>query len=189
MADVPARTELKVTTGPIRGSRKIHVGAKEDPSIRVAMRAVDLKPSSGESPVVLYDTSGPHTDPSQRIDIMAGLPELRSTWIRDRGDVEEVVSREVRPEDNGQLGPDRSGGVRPFPAVRKPVLRAKTGANVSQMHYARRGIVTPKIAYVATRENIGRDAILERLGRSASPSCARASRPTSPSSTPTRTEC
>src|SRR6478672_12604647 len=104
MADVPARTELKVTTGPIRGSRKIYAGG----DLRVAMRAVDLEPSSGEPPVVLYDTSGPYTDPAQRIDIMAGLPELRSTWIRARGDVEEVAQREVRPEDNGQLGPDRS---------------------------------------------------------------------------------
>ena len=65
MADAPARTELKVTTGPIRGSRKIHVGP-----LGVAMRAVDLEPSSGEPPVILYDTSGPYTDPEQRIDIM-----------------------------------------------------------------------------------------------------------------------
>ena len=98
MGDAPARTELKVTTGPIRGSRKIHVGGR-----RVAMRAVDLEPSSGEPPVTLYDTSGPYTDPQARIDIMAGLPELRREWIRARGDVEEVAQREVRPEDNGQL--------------------------------------------------------------------------------------
>src|SRR3954453_8163522 len=155
MGDAPAKTELKVTTGPIRGSRKIHVG-----DLRVGMRAVDLEPSSGEPPVTLYDTSGPYTDPAARIDIMAGLPELRSDWIRARGDVEEVTQREVRPEDNGQLGPDRSGGVAPFPNVRKRVLRAKPGANVSQMHYARRGIVTPEMAYVAARENIGREEVL-----------------------------
>jgi phosphomethylpyrimidine synthase len=153
MGDAPARTELKVTTGPIRGSRKIHVG-----NLGVAMRAVDLEPSSGEPPVMLYDTSGPYTDPHQRIDIMAGLPELRREWIRARGDVEEVVQREVRPEDNGQLGPDRSGGVQPFPKVRKRVLRARPGANVTQMHYARRGIVTPEMEYVAIRENLGREA-------------------------------
>src|SRR3954466_13917913 len=124
MADVPARTELKVTSGPIRGSRKIYVEGRPNelgPPVRVAMRAVDLEPSSGEPPVVLYDTSGPYTDPRQRIDIMAGLPELRSTWIRARDDVEEVQQRAVRPEDNGQLGPDRSGGVQPFPNVRKKV--------------------------------------------------------------------
>src|SRR6478752_10421126 len=132
MADIPARTEvnsphatqgeadhgehggggaaqLRVTTVPIRGSRKIYVEGRD--GVRVAMRAVDLEPSSGEPPVVLYDTSGPYTDPQARIDIMAGLPELRAQWIRGRGDVEEVTQREVRPEDNGQLGPDRSGGV------------------------------------------------------------------------------
>ena len=155
MGDAPARTELKVTTGPIRGSRKIHIG-----ELGVAMRAVDLEPSSGEPPVVLYDTSGPYTDPASRIDIMAGLPELRSTWIRARGDVEEVAQREVRPEDNGQLGPDRSGGVQPFPNVRKRVLRAQPGANVTQMHYAKRGIVTPEMEYVAARENMGREELL-----------------------------
>ena len=89
MADVPARTELTVTTGPIRGSRKIWV---EKDGVRVAMRQVDLEPTSGEPPVTLYDTSGPYTDPNARIDIMAGLPELRRDWIRARGDVEEVTS-------------------------------------------------------------------------------------------------
>ncbi|MES2137736.1 MAG: phosphomethylpyrimidine synthase ThiC [Pseudomonadota bacterium] len=160
MADVPARTELKVTTGPIRGSRKIHVGG-----LKVAMRAVDLEPSSGEPPVVLYDTSGPYTDPAQRIDIMAGLPELRREWIRNRGDVEEITAREARPEDNGQLGPDRSGGVAPFPNTRKRVLRARPGANVTQMHYARRGIVTPEMEYVAIRENLGREIAREAAAR------------------------
>jgi phosphomethylpyrimidine synthase len=162
MADVPARTELKVTTGPIQGSRKIYVDAGE--GVRVAMRAVDLERSSGEPPVVLYDTSGPYTDPARRIDIMTGLPELRRDWIRRRGDVEEVSQREVRPEDNGQLGPDRSGGVQPFPNVRKHVLRAKAGANVTQMHYARQGIVTPEMEYVAARENLGRQQLHEAAG-------------------------
>ncbi|WP_066661031.1 MULTISPECIES: phosphomethylpyrimidine synthase ThiC [unclassified Sphingomonas] len=156
MADIPARSELKVTTGAIRGSTKIHVGPR-----KVAMREIHLEPSSGEPPVRVYDTSGPYTDPNARIDIMAGLQELRRDWIRDRGDVEEVTQREVKPEDNGQLGPDRSGGVQPFPNVRKKVLRAKPGMNVSQMHYARRGIVTPEMEYVATRENLGRQMLAE----------------------------
>jgi phosphomethylpyrimidine synthase len=153
MGDAPARTELKVTTGPIRGSRKIYVDG-------VAMRAVDLEPTANEPPVILYDTSGPYTDPAQRIDIMAGLPELRAGWIRGRGDVEEIAQREVRPEDNGQLGPDRSGGVQPFPNVRKRVLRARAGQNVTQMHYGKGGIVTPEMEYVAARENLGREAAL-----------------------------
>src|ERR1041384_26055 len=161
MADAPARTELKVTPGPIRGSRKIYIDGRD--GLRVAMRAVDLEPSSGEPPVTLYDTSGPYTDPASRIDIMAGLTELRRDWIRGRGDVEEVAQREVRPEDNGQLGPDRSGGVQPFPSVRKRVLRAKPGANVTQMHYAKRGIITPEMEYVAHRENLGREAIADHV--------------------------
>lgn len=154
MADIPARTEIGVTTGPIRGSRKIHVGHR-----RVAMREITLEPSSGEPPVRVYDTSGPYTDPDARIDIMAGLPQLRREWIVGRGDVESYDARDIRPEDNGQLGPDRSGGVAPFPNVVKRPLRAKAGANVSQMHYARRGIITPEMEYVAERENLGRERL------------------------------
>jgi len=160
MADIPARTELAVTTGPIRGSRKIHVGP-----LKVAMREIALEPSANEPPLRVYDTSGPYTDPQARIDIMAGLPELRRDWIRARGDVEEVDQREIKPEDNGQLGPDRSGGVQPFPNVRRRVLRAKPGMNVSQMHYARKGIITPEMEYVAIRENAGREALKEALVR------------------------
>jgi phosphomethylpyrimidine synthase len=125
------------------------------------MREVDLEPSSGEPPLRLYDTSGPYTDPQARIDIMAGLPALRRAWIEGRGDVERYDARELRPEDNGQLGPDRSGGVQPFPNVVRRPLRAKPGANVSQMHYARRGIITPEMEYVAARENLGREIALD----------------------------
>ncbi|WP_419827128.1 phosphomethylpyrimidine synthase ThiC [Sphingomonas sp.] len=160
MADIHARTEMKVTTGPIRGSTKIHVGEH-----RVAMREIALEPTANEPPVRVYDTSGPYTDPQARIDIMAGLPELRREWIMARGDVEAVDARAVRPEDNGMKGPDRSGGVVPFPNVRKRPLRAKPGMNVSQMHYARRGIITPEMIYVAERENVGREGLLEALPR------------------------
>jgi len=158
MADIPSKLEIGVTTGPIRGSKKVHVGP-----LGVAMREIHLEPSSGEAPVRVYDTSGPYTDPTVQIDIAAGLTELRRDWIRARGDVEEVTQREVKPEDNGQLGPDRSGGVPPFPNVRRQVLRAKPGANVSQMHYARQGIVTPEMEYVATRENLGREQIIGHI--------------------------
>ena len=151
MADINSHLEIGVTTGPIRGSRKIHVGP-----LGVAMREIDLEPSSGEPPVRVYDTSGPYTDPAATIDIAAGLPALRREWQLARGDVEEYAPREVRPEDNGQLGPDRSGGVPPFPTALRRPLRAKAGGNISQMHYARRGIVTPEMEYVAERENLGR---------------------------------
>ncbi len=161
MADIPARSEVSVTTGPIRGSRKIHVAAKSGSGIRVAMREIDLEPSSGEPPIRVYDTSGPYTDPAAHIDIMAGLPALRRDWIVGRGDVEAYDGRAIKPEDNGQLGPDRSGGVRPFPNVVKRPLRAKAGMNVSQMHYARRGIITPEMEYVAERENLGRERLAE----------------------------
>jgi phosphomethylpyrimidine synthase len=156
MADVQARTEIGVTTGPIRGSKKIHVGP-----LNVAMREIHLEPSSGEPPVRVYDTSGPYTDSDARIDISVGLNEIRRPWIMTRGDVMEVTQREVKPEDNGQLGPDRSGGVAPFPNVRQKVLRAKPGMNVSQMHYARKGIITPEMEYVAERENLGRARLAE----------------------------
>lgn len=159
MADLPAKTEIGVTTGPISGSKKVHVAAHSGSGIRVAMREIHLE--GGEAPIRVYDTSGPYTDPQALIDIKTGLNELRSPWIKARGDVEEVTQREVKPEDNGQLGPDRSGGVAPFPNVRRKVLRAKAGANVSQMHYARQGIITPEMEYVAERENLGRERLKE----------------------------
>ncbi|MGK6318692.1 phosphomethylpyrimidine synthase ThiC [Sphingomonas sp. DT-204] len=158
MADIPARTEIGVTTGPIRGSRKIHVGP-----LGVAMRAIDLEPSSAEPALNVYDTSGPYTDPAASIDIMAGLPARRREWILARGDVESYDARAVKPEDNGQFGPDRSGGVDPFPSIVRRPLRAKPGMNVSQMHYARRGIVTPEMEYVATRENLGREMLRDHV--------------------------
>ncbi len=174
MGDIAARTEkeaekdnsksgkdgaIGVTTGPIRGSKKIHVAAQTGSGIRVAMREIYLE--GGEDPVRVYDTSGPYTDENAHIDISKGLPELRKDWIMARGDVEYVDQREIKPEDNGQLGPDRSGGVDPFPNVREKVLRAKAGKNVSQMHYARQGIITPEMEYVAERENLGRAKLKE----------------------------
>ncbi|WP_458733237.1 phosphomethylpyrimidine synthase ThiC [Sphingobium xenophagum] len=171
MADVPARTEMpeaegsirrqaamNVTTGPIRGSKKIHVGP-----LNVAMREITLEPGSGEAPVRVYDTSGPYTDPNAQIDIMAGLPQLRRDWIMARGDVEDYDPRAVKPEDNGLKGPDRSGGVAQFPGQDRRPLRARPGMNVSQMHYARRGIITPEMEYVAERENLGRARLAEYI--------------------------
>ncbi|MBH0114296.1 phosphomethylpyrimidine synthase ThiC [Novosphingobium sp. YJ-S2-02] len=165
MADINSRLEIGVTTGPIRGSRKIYVPAQANPSIKVAMREIDLEPSSGEPPVRVYDTSGPYTDPDAVIDISAGLPALRREWQLARGDVEGYEPREVKPEDNGQLGPDRSGGVPAFPTTLRKPLRAKAGGNISQMYYAKQGIITPEMEYVAERENLGR-ARLAQYNRS-----------------------
>ncbi|MFT8736077.1 MAG: phosphomethylpyrimidine synthase ThiC [Zymomonas mobilis] len=152
-----------VTTGPIRGSRKIYVEGKN--GVRVAMREIDLEPSANEPPVRVYDCSGPYTDPNIKIDIAAGLKPLRREWILARGDVESYEGREIKPEDNGQLGPDRSGGVPPFPNVNHHPLRAKAGANVTQMHYAKKGIVTPEMEYIAIRENCGRAELKEAMIR------------------------
>ncbi len=163
MADINSKFDIGVTTGPIRGSRKVHVGAKSGSGVRVAMREIDLE--GGEPSVRVYDTSGPYTDPDATIDIRAGLEQKRREWIMARGDVEEYDAREVKPEDNGQLGPDRSGGVPGFPNVARKVLRAKPGMNVSQMHYARRGIITPEMEYVAERENLGREMLREEAAR------------------------
>ncbi|MBV1916866.1 MAG: phosphomethylpyrimidine synthase ThiC [Sphingomonadaceae bacterium] len=152
----PAGPQFDVTTGPIRGSRKIYVGPR-----RVAMREIVLEPTSGDAPVRVYDTSGPYTDSDAQIDIQSGLPLIRREWQIERGDIEAYDARMVRPEDNGQLGPDRSGGVAPFPKVVNRPFRAKAGGNISQMHYARQGVITPEMEYVAERENLGRERLAE----------------------------
>ena len=166
MADAPARTErLTVTTGPIRGSRKIHVESRRFPGLRVAMRAIDLDPSAGEPPLTVYDTSGPYTDPEVRIDIRRGLPPLREAWIEARGDTERYDGRPVRPEDNGRPS-GRGGEGMMFPAPSARPRRARPGQCVTQLAYARRGIITPEMEYVAIRENVGREMAGIRDGES-----------------------
>jgi len=132
-----------VTTGPLPGSRKIHVPVGD---VTVAMRCIDL--SKGE-PLPVYDTSGPYTDPKAAIDIRQGLPELRKDWILARNDVETVPARHVPEPDAGQ--PEHA-------KARAPRLRAKSGRAVTQMAYAKQGIVTPEMVYVAARENEARAA-------------------------------
>lgn len=161
MADIHARTEFNVTTGAIRGSKKVYIGAH-----KVAMREIMLEPSAKEAPVRVYDPSGIYTDTNQTIDIMVGLPALRTEWIAARQDTESYAARAVKPEDNGLASPtQRNGVVRPFPHVKPRPLRAKAGTNVSQMHYARRGIITPEMEYIAVRENLGRSAALDNAVR------------------------
>ncbi|HZL59394.1 MAG TPA: phosphomethylpyrimidine synthase ThiC [Stellaceae bacterium] len=148
--------EFKVSTGPLPASRKIHVPGERHQDIRVAMREIDLTPSAKERPVRVYDPSGPYTDPAVAIDIRLGLTPLRDPWIRARGDVEEQSGRAVRPEDNGL----KAGEVSAVPlfdrAGRRP-LRAKPGKAVTQLAYARAGIITPEMEYIAIRENLGRE--------------------------------
>jgi phosphomethylpyrimidine synthase len=144
-----------VVCGPIPGSAKVHVDDAALPRIRVAMRRILLSPQAGEPPLVLYDTSGPYTDPAAAIDIAAGLPPLRADWIAERADTEEYERRRVDPRDNGcREGETPNVAAFACPAAR--ARRARGGKAVTQMAYARAGIVTPEMEYVALRENEGR---------------------------------
>jgi phosphomethylpyrimidine synthase len=148
-------TPFSVTTGPLPSSRKVHVKGEKFADVNVAMREIILSASSGELPFTVYDTSGPYSDNAAKIDINKGLPQLRREWILARGDVEEYDARIVKPEDNGLKGADRGAAVAEFPNVNPRPLRAKAGKNVTQMHYARAGIITPEMEYIAIRENEG----------------------------------
>jgi len=146
--------------------------------LRVPFREIRLSPSKAmdgsiepNPPVRVYDTSGPWTDPQQLHDVREGLPALRRDWIVARGDVEEYEGREVLPQDNGYLTKGAEGiaaekqpegwTLSDFPGLRRAPLRAKNGACVTQMHYARKGIVSPEMEYVAIRENLGRKIAFE----------------------------
>jgi phosphomethylpyrimidine synthase len=144
---------ISVTTGPIVGSKKIYIPGDRHPDIRVPMREIDLDPSAKEPPVRVYDTSGPYSDPKAVIDITAGLPRLREPWIRARGDVETYDGRSVRAEDNGHAQGEHL--VPQYPSLHRP-MRAKAWRAVTQLAYARTGIVTPEMEFIAIRENIGR---------------------------------
>jgi phosphomethylpyrimidine synthase len=160
MPEGSAPIPFTVSTGPLPASRKIHVAGEIHPRIRVAMREITLADGSGEPPVRVYDPSGPYTDAAQTIDIEAGLKPLRLDWILGRGDVEPYEGREIRPEDNG-LRRGEAGNLREFPRTGRRPLRAKPGHAVTQLAYARAGIVTPEMEYVAIRENLGRARLHE----------------------------
>jgi phosphomethylpyrimidine synthase len=121
--------------------------------------------------VRVYDTSGAWGDPAVRCDERVGLAPLRREWIDARGDVEEYQGREVKPEDDGYLTAGAveyaqqktKGRLEYFPGLRRAPLRAKAGARVTQMHYARRGIVTPEMEFIALRENMGRELALHAM--------------------------
>jgi phosphomethylpyrimidine synthase len=146
-------------TRPIPGSRKIHVS-----DLRVPMREVALSDTplvfgaEKNAPLALYDTSGPYTDPAAQIDLAAGLEPLRARWIGQRGDCASLSG--LTSEFGRQRAHDHKLDAVRFPRARNP-LRAHAGANVSQMHYARRGIITPEMEYIAIRENQRSEAIRE----------------------------
>ncbi len=158
-----AVTAKRAAIKPFPASEKVYVqGSRDD--LRVPMRRITQSPTptaKGDEenpPVYVYDTSGPYTDPSQSIDLRQGLPALRSAWIRERGDTVQLdgpsSSYGRARQNDAQLGSLR------FEHIRNP-LKARDGRNVTQMHYARQGIITPEMEYVAIRENQKMDALAE----------------------------
>ena len=142
---------LSITRGALPGSRKLMVDG-------VPFREVPL--SGGEPPIRLYDTSGPYTDDSVAIDIEKGLAARRREWILARGDVEAYEGRARKPEDDGlKLGEKLT--VPQFNRDGIQLLRAKPGKNVTQLHYARQGIITQEMKFIAARENLGRSALAD----------------------------
>jgi phosphomethylpyrimidine synthase len=150
-ADQSAFETPTVTTGPLPASRKVY--SHPLPDLAVPHREIDLHPSANEPPVAVYDTSGPYTDPSVTIDVEKGLARDRREWVLERGGVEEYEGRHVKPEDNG--GANGKYLAREFPVHHRP-LRGLDGHKVTQYEFARAGIVTKEMVYVATRENMGR---------------------------------
>jgi phosphomethylpyrimidine synthase len=158
-------------------SQRVYVAGSQ-PGISVPFREVSqhvTKSFNGQiesnDPVRIYDSSGPWGDPSFNGDVRDGLPAPRRQWIIARGDVEEYEGREVKPEDNGYRSIEEAiyardkarGKLEEFPGLRRQPLRAKTGHAVTQMYYARRGVITPEMEFVAIRENLGRQAAFEAL--------------------------
>ncbi|RCW43384.1 phosphomethylpyrimidine synthase ThiC [Paenibacillus prosopidis] len=162
---------MSIATTPLPGSRKVYVTGSTD-SIRVPMREIALAPSSGRNgeevpnePVFVYDSSGPYTDESYEADVRRGLPTFRSEWIIERGDVERYDGREVRPEDNGFFTEEKAEqrGAERFPGLTRKPLRAKAGHNVTQLHYARKGIITPEMEYIAIREGMDAEFVRSEI--------------------------
>ncbi|MCR4523169.1 MULTISPECIES: phosphomethylpyrimidine synthase ThiC [Bosea] len=145
-----------VTTGPIIGSRKIYVAAPEHPEMRVPFREVVLT-TDAEPPVRLYDPSGPFTETDAKIDLNAGLIQPRRAWLDARG-FEQVAGRAVTAADNGNISAEQ---LVPACPAERPILQAKPGQLTTQYEFAKAGIVTPEMIYVAHRENLGRAAMLE----------------------------
>lgn len=147
------------------GSKKVYVEGAS-PDIQVPMREIELSPTTGSfgeeenAPVRVYDTSGPYTDPDVKINIQEGLKPLRHKWITGRGDVEEYNGRAVKPEDNGykKANPNVS-----YPGLKRKPLRAKTGQNVTQMHYAKKGIITPEMEFIAIREHVSPEFVRDEV--------------------------
>jgi phosphomethylpyrimidine synthase len=158
-------------------SKKIYVEGAIHKDIRVPMREIELSPTksytgavTANEPVRVYDCSGPWGDETFEGDVRQGLPALRRDWILARGDVAEYAGREIKPEDNGYLtrgheeyasSAEKKNRLEHFPGLKRQPLRASKGHSVSQLWYARQGIVTPEMEFIAIRENMGREAAMQ----------------------------
>jgi len=151
-----------VTEGPLPASRKVYKSGTLHPYVRVPMREISVHPTSGEQPVTVYDSSGPYTDPNVKIDIAKGLSRHRESWLEAVGDVARYEGRHIKPEDNGFVTGDK---LTPEFPVRNQPFKARDGKAVTQLAYARAGIITPEMEFIAIRENLGRDAAREKLQR------------------------
>ncbi len=156
-----SRKPIDISNKPVSpNSKKVYVAGSIHPQIRVPFREITLTASPNGNgshalpeSVIVYDTSGPYTDPNKEIDIRKGMEPLRAEWIQSRGDVEEYEGRMVQPGDNGYKSEEHLPERERFPLADRKILRAKPGKNVSQLHYARQGIITPEMEYIAIREN------------------------------------
>jgi phosphomethylpyrimidine synthase len=151
-------TPVSVTTGPVGASRKLYSSPRGHDDVRVPVREIALSPSADEAPLRVYDPSGPYTCAEFVPDLSAGLPTARP-WLASREGLERYRGRDVKPEDNGFVGQDRL--VAPCPAER-PLYRASGAAPVTQLEFARAGVVTKEMIYVAHRENLCRERALEK---------------------------
>ncbi len=145
-----------VTTGPVTGSRKVYSSPAGRPDVLVPFREIVLDPSAKEEPVRLYDCSGPYTESNASIDLAAGLPPVRAPWLAKRG-FAPATARAVKPEDNGFVPVDRLVPACPAPQT---LLEGRDGQMVTQYEFARAGVITEEMIYVAHRENLGRAAAL-----------------------------
>ncbi|AOZ92764.1 phosphomethylpyrimidine synthase ThiC [Paenibacillus crassostreae] len=166
MSSEMKKSEINLSAFP--GSKKVYVkGSRTD--IQVPMREITLSTTRGLSgeeqnaPVRVYDTSGAYTDSEIHTDIRLGLQPNRLAWIEGRGDVEAYEGRTVQPEDNGQTRGESLAEV--FPALQRQPLRARRARNVTQMHYARKGLITTEMEYVAIRENVTPEFVRDEVAR------------------------
>jgi phosphomethylpyrimidine synthase len=154
----PKITTPNVTTGAIAGSRKVYSRPETAPDLKVPLRQITLSDPS-EPPVPVYDASGPYTDDDAVIDVDKGLARTRTAWVKERGFVEEYDGREIKPVDNGNVSDQHLA--RAFPTHHRP-LRALPGRLVTQFEWARAGVITKEMIFVAERENLGRKQMLDR---------------------------